>query len=95
MGLGKHMVATCFRLVTRSPTRLGCRVCGLTFSRCSYTCLNTQISQVFTYVNTTLRSCSHTLTLDIHGYPWISTDYPWIFLPAPYRYDLIARLMGR
>ena len=35
--------------------------------------------------------------MDIHGYPEISTDlqlYPWIFLPAPYRYE-IAEVDGQ
>eukprot|EP00966_Prymnesium_polylepis_P219915 5087353-Prymnesium_polylepis.1 len=41
------------------------------------------MSQVLRHVNTSLRSCSHTLTLDIPGYPWISIymdihGYPWI-----------------
>eukprot|EP00966_Prymnesium_polylepis_P137406 3174966-Prymnesium_polylepis.1 len=39
------------------------------------------------------------VSLDIHGYayPWISrisTDYPRIFLPAPYRYE-IAEVDGQ
>ena len=33
------------------------RVLALTFTHCSYTCLNTPFSQVFTCVNISLRSC--------------------------------------
>ena len=44
----------------RFPSSARNRACVLTFTRCSYTCVNTQISQVFTCVNTSLWPGVHT-----------------------------------
>ena len=49
-------------VLTPPPGGVGIRACVLTFTHCSYTCVNTQISQVFTCINTTLRSCLHSVS---------------------------------